>query len=155
MLQPRVRISGPSWGGAPTCMSGPSPPLNPQAEHRVSPSVVCVRKEAATCTESGALLFGAGRLLPPGSAGKSALYSGHAPGQWHAGDRRNQTRRRKSILHAMLPSRLSPHAAAGFTGAEFKESQQRQLFGLLSTGITVSPPHASSFPLPWLASSWA
>lgn len=60
MLQSRVRISGPSWDGAPTCVAGPSPPLNPQAEHRVSPSVVCVQREAATCTGSGALLVGAG-----------------------------------------------------------------------------------------------
>lgn len=48
--------------------------------------------------------------------------------------------------HAMLPSRLAPHAAAGFAGVKFKESQQRQLFG--PPGITVSPSQASFCLLP-------
>lgn len=90
--------------------------------------------------------FASAPLLPPGFAGESAPSSQHAPGRWHAGDRRNQTRRRKSILHAMPPSRLSPHAAAGFTGVQFKESQRRQLFGLLGTGVSVSPPSSQLLP---------
>ena len=62
-------------------------------------------------------------------------------------DRRNQTRRRKSISHAMLPSQLSPHAAAGFTGVRFKECQQRQLFGLPDAGVIVSPPPSRLLPV--------
>lgn len=92
-------------------------------------------------------LFASAPLLPPGFAGESAPSSQHAPGRWHAGDKRNQTRRRKSILHAMPPSRLSPHAAAGFTGVWFKESQRRQLFGLLGTGVSVSPPPSQLLPV--------
>ena len=105
------------------------------------------------------LLLRVGPLLPPGSGGKSALCAPACPGgRRHAGHRRNKTRRRKSISHAMLPSPALPHAAAGFTRVEFKESLQRQLFGLLSMGITChqprpAPSHRPAWHLPGPKSS--
>lgn len=143
----------PAGMGPPTWESGLSPPLNPQAERRVSPSVVCVQQEAATCTQSGGLLFRVGRprCFHLALWGRVLFTPGMPRGQWHAGDGRNQTRRRKSISHAMLPSRLSPHAAAGFTGVQFKESQQRQLFGPPGYG---SHCVATPKPAPSRCSRW-
>lgn len=54
----------------------------------------------------------------------------------------NQEEEEHRACHAALPAAL-PHAAAGFTRVEFKESLQRQLFGLLSTGITCHHPRSA------------
>lgn len=79
--------------------------------------------------------------------GGSALVSPACLGPWHAGGRRTKPGGgRAPACHAALP--LSHHAAAGGTRVKFKESQQRQLLGLPSTGITVSPSPASSCPSP-------
>lgn len=134
--------------------SGLSPALNPQTGRRVSPSVPCVQQERRR-GRGGLWLLSGRPLLPPGSARSSALDSLACPRALACRGQRRQSQEEKErpACHAALPA--SPHAAAGFTRVKFKESQQRQLFSLPSSGITVSPSQASSCPLPRSSPSWA
>lgn len=134
MLRPWVGVSDPGWGAGlkvrlfstePTGRTSCIPPLWCVCSRRRRLALKVVG--CACCSKSWPRCFHLAlwtRLL---------FIPQHVPGRWHAGDRRNKNRRRKSILHAMLPSPALPHAAAGFTRVEFKESQQRQLSSLLST----------------------
>lgn len=136
--------------------SGLSPLCNPQAG-AVYPPAWCARSRRRWRRLAPKVLgcWAVAPLLPPGSLGKSALYSPaclRATACWGQ-KKRNQEEEEHLTCHAALPR--APHAAAGVTRVEFKEFQQRQLFGLPCMRVTVSPPQASSFPLPGLASSWA
>lgn len=148
----------PTGAGMLAQKSGLSPTLNPQAERRVSP--LC-----GVCAAGGGGLRWkwraevAGQKVGPVASTwlreeECSLFPSMHQGWWHAGDRRNKTRRRKSISHAMLPSPALPHAAAGFPRIEFKERQQRQLSSLQSSD-SVSPCQISSIHHLGRQPSWA
>lgn len=133
------RIDGAPAGGRNFQAFSPAP--NPRAGRRVTLCAMCAAEVAMWQWWAAAAAGVTGASTWPCVG--SALVSPACPGRWHAGGRRTKPGGgRAPACHAALP--LSHHAAAGGTRVKFKESQQRQLLGLPSTGITASPSPASS-----------
>ena len=89
-----------------------------------------------------------GPLLPPGSVGKSALCVPACPGAAACWGQKKQNQEEEEHLacHAAFPG--SPTCGRnGFTRVEFKESLQRQLFGLPEYRNHLPPSLASSSPI--------
>ena len=135
---PGLGVSGPlslAW------KSGPSPALNPQAGASCIP--LC-----GVSAAGGGGWRSVGPLLPPGSVGKSALCVAACPGAAACWGQKEQNQEEEEHLacHAALPG--SPTCGRdGFTRVEFKESLQRQLFGLPKYRNHLPPSPASSSPI--------
>jgi len=147
----------PAGMGPPTWKSGLSPPLNPQAERRVSPSVVCVHQEAATCTQSGGLLFRVGRprCFHLALRGRVLFTPGMPLGDGMLGTEETKPGEGRASRMPCCPPG-SPHMRLQVSRGCSLKSLSRG--SCLAPGVRESlchHPQASSFPLPTLASSWA
>lgn len=84
-----------------------------RAGRRVSPAALCVQRERRRECWAGAAVGGA-RCFHLALWGRQLFAPQRGPGPWHAGNRRNKARRRKSLSHAMLPSPARPSCGCRF-----------------------------------------
>ena len=147
MLQPWVRGF---WPPLPGLEVRPFSCSEPAGGGIVYPALWCerCRRRRLALKVVGGGWRSVGPLLPPGSVGKSALCVAACPGAAACWGQKEQNQEEEEHLacHAALPG--SPTCGRdGFTRVEFKESLQRQLFGLPKYRNHLPPSPASSSPI--------